>query len=112
MTTTTKWVACGLVAIGLAAAPFVLVFARRQRRERELKDALLTLRFVLKQYKFDQQTAPESLEALVSTGYLKKIPRDPMTSQADWQVRQSSGNVDVHSTSNATSSEGTAYSQW
>jgi general secretion pathway protein G len=92
-------------------------------REGVLKQNLFTLRSLISQYTLDKQKAPESLEDLVSGGYIKQIPPDPMTNQADWTVQQeddtlmtpdeqSGGIDDVHSSSTQTSSDGTAYSTW
>ena len=91
-------------------------------RESVLKDDLFTMRSVIDQYTLDKQKAPQSLDDLVSAGYLKAIPRDPMTNTTEWTVQQEDslmavdqqepGIVDVHSTSNTTSSEGTPYSSW
>jgi general secretion pathway protein G len=91
-------------------------------RESVLKDDLFTMRSVIDQYTLDKQKAPQSLDDLVSAGYLKTIPRDPMTNTTEWEVQQEDslmavdqqepGIVDVHSTSNASSSEGTPYSSW
>jgi general secretion pathway protein G len=91
-------------------------------RESVLKDDLFTMRSVIDQFTLDKQKAPQSLDDLVSAGYLKAIPKDPMTNTTEWQVQQEDslmavdqqepGIVDVHSTSNATSSEGSAYSTW
>ena len=91
--------------------------------ENALKKDLATLRKTIDQYTKDKQKAPESLEDLVSAGYLKEIPIDPMTGEANWNVTvegdvmqyldQTDGGVDdVHSSSNFTSSEGTPYSSW
>jgi general secretion pathway protein G len=91
-------------------------------RESVLKDDLFTMRSVIDQFTLDKQKAPQSLEDLVSSGYLKAIPKDPITNTTEWQVQQEDslmavdqqepGIVDVHSTSNSTSSEGTPYSSW
>jgi general secretion pathway protein G len=77
---------------------------------------------VIQQYTLDKQKAPQGLEDLISAHYLKFIPKDPMTGREDWQVEQEDsimspdqtqpGIVDVHSTSNLTASDGTAYSTW
>ena len=67
--------------------------------------------------------APQGLEGLVSAGYLKAIPKDPITNSTEsWQLVQEdvnetldqtqTGITDIHSGSNGTSSEGTAYSTW
>lgn len=91
-------------------------------RESVLKDDLFTMRQVIDQYTLDKQKAPQALDDLVSAGYLKTIPKDPMTNTTEWTVQQEDslmavdqqepGIVDVHSTSNTTSSEGTPYSSW
>jgi general secretion pathway protein G len=91
-------------------------------RESVLKDDLFTMRSVIDQYTLDKQKAPQSLDDLVSAGYLKTVPKDPMTNATEWDVKQEDslmavdqqepGIVDVHSTSNTTSSEGTPYSSW
>jgi general secretion pathway protein G len=91
-------------------------------RESVLRDDLFTMRSVIDQYTLDKQKAPQSLEDLVSAGYLKTIPKDPLTNTTEWTVQQEDslmavdqqepGIVDVHSTSNTTGSDGTAYSTW
>jgi general secretion pathway protein G len=93
-----------------------------QAREAVLRENLSTLRKVIDQYTLDKQKAPQSLDDLVTAGYLRQIPVDPMTRQANWEVvqedvmmavdQQNPGITDVHSASNATASDGTAYSSW
>jgi general secretion pathway protein G len=92
-------------------------------RETVLRQDLFTLRSIISQYTEDKQKAPQSLEDLVSAGYLKVIPKDPFTnSNSTWQVDQEDvmmsvdqtqpGITDVHSGSSSVSSEGTAYNTW
>lgn len=91
-------------------------------RESVLKDDLFTMRSMIDQYTLDKQKAPQSLDDLVSAGYLKMIPKDPTNNTTEWTVQQEDslmavdqqepGIVDVHSTSNTTSSDGTPYSSW
>jgi general secretion pathway protein G len=93
-------------------------------RESVLKQNLFAIRSVISQYTLDKQKAPQSLEDLVSAGYFKQIPTDPMTSRNDtWTVEQESDTIltveqqdpgisDVHSGSTAIGSDGTAYSTW
>lgn len=91
-------------------------------REAVLRQNLFTLRSLIQQYTLDKQKAPQSLEDLVSADYLKRIPNDPITGQPDWTVdqeevldspdQQEPGISDVHSSSSATASDGTAYSSW
>ena len=93
-----------------------------QARESVLRSNLGTLRSVISQYTLDKQKAPQSLDDLVSAGYLRQIPIDPLTRQPNWEVvqedvmmavdQQEPGITDVHSASNATASDGTAYSTW
>ena len=91
-------------------------------KESVLRQNLFTLRSVISQYTLDKQKAPQSLDDIVQAGYLKSIPKDPMTGEANWQVEQEDvllavdqqdpGISDVHSASNMTSTDGTAYSTW
>lgn len=93
-----------------------------QARESVLRSNLGTLRSVISQYTLDKQKAPQSLDELVTAGYLRQIPIDPMTRQPNWEVvqedvlmavdQQEPGITDVHSASNQTASDGTAYSTW
>lgn len=96
----------------------------RKARESVLRQNLFTLRSVISQYTLDKQKAPQSLEDLVSAGYLKVIPHDPITNQTDWNVEQEESTImspdeqdqggidDVHSASTALSTDGTAYNTW
>lgn len=93
-----------------------------QARESVLRSNLSTLRSVISQYTLDKQKAPQSLDDLVSGGYLRQIPIDPITRQTNWEVvqedvmmavdQQDPGITDVHSASSATASDGTTYSSW
>ncbi len=90
-------------------------------REAVLRDDLFKMRSLLDQYAADKQKLPQTLDDLVSGGYLRELPKDPITSQPDWTVvtgedpNSSSGEqgvTDVHSASTDVSSEGTPYSEW
>jgi general secretion pathway protein G len=92
-------------------------------RESVLRQNLFTLRSVISQYTLDKQKAPQSLDDLSQAGYIKQIPNDPITTKPDWTVeqedstlmsvdQQESGIDDVHSSSDAISSDGTAYNTW
>ena len=93
-----------------------------QARESVLRSNLATLRSVISQYTLDKQKAPQSLDDLVTGGYLRQIPPDPMTRQPNWEVvqedvmmavdQQEPGITDVHSASSQTAGDGTAYSTW
>jgi general secretion pathway protein G len=111
-----------IIMILLAVAVPMYNQAIVQARESVLRSNLSTLRNVISQYTLDKQKAPQSLDDLVTAGYLRQIPLDPMTRQANWEVvqedvlmavdQQDPGITDVHSASNATASDGTAYSTW
>lgn len=91
-------------------------------RESVLRQDLFELRSLISQYTLDKQKAPQGLDDLVQGGYLKSLPKDPMTNEANWEVvqedvllsadQQDPGIDDVHSASNATGTDGTAYSTW
>jgi len=93
-------------------------------RESVLKQNLFSMRSVISQYTLDKQKAPQSLQDLVSGGYFKQLPNDPMTGRNDtWAVeeetdtllsvdQQEGGIVDVHSGSSGVGSDGTAYNTW
>jgi general secretion pathway protein G len=92
-------------------------------KESVLRNNLFTMRTVIDEYTYDKQKAPQSLQDLVSAGYLRVVPRDPMTdSDSTWKVimedpgnsvnQTEAGIFDVRSASDRTSLEGTPYSEW
>ena len=81
------------------------------------------MRQAIDEYTLDKQRAPQSLDDLVQAGYLKNLPRDPLTNSSEtWQVvnedtlssvdQTQPGITDVHSGAPENSSEGTPYSSW
>ena len=54
-----------------------------QARESVLRSNLSTLRSVISQYTLDKQKAPQSLDEIVTAGYLRQIPTDPITHQTN-----------------------------
>jgi general secretion pathway protein G len=112
-----------IIGILLGIAVPVYNIHLRHAHEAALKQDLHTMREAIDQYTQDKNKAPQSLEDIVTAGYLARIPVDPFTQSADtWQVvnedvltaldQTQPGITDVHSGSDATSSEGTAYSSW
>lgn len=92
-------------------------------KEGVLRQNLFTLRSLISQFTLDKQKAPQSLDDLVGSGYLKQLPKDPFTGAADWTADQEDvtlsldqtgepGITDVHSASSLISTDGTAYSSW
>jgi general secretion pathway protein G len=90
-------------------------------RESVLREDLYKMRILLDQYAADKQKLPATLDDLVTGGYLRELPKDPMTGEADWtpitgedpnSTSGESGVIDVHSASPDVSSEGKPYSEW
>jgi len=85
-------------------------------REAALRQDLFTIRDVLDQHRADQGKYPSSLQALVSAGYLRAIPKDPFTnSNTTWQemVDATEGGIfDVFSGSEFVGTNGTPYNRW
>lgn len=90
-------------------------------REAVLRDDLFRMRTLIDQYAADKQKLPTQLDDLVSGGYLREKPVDPITGTAEWREdpgtdpnsgSDEQGIIDVHSTSPDLSSEGTPYSEW
>jgi general secretion pathway protein G len=99
------------------------VTAIKHAREAVLKEDLHVMRAAIDSYTMDKQKAPQSLDDLVTDGYLKVIPEDPMTHNKDTWVTSTSdamysldqtepGVDDVHSGSEDTASDGQPYSSW
>ena len=90
-------------------------------RETVLKDDLRKMRSLLDQFAADKGRLPQSLDEIVSEGYMREIPIDPFTGNKDWALTTgedpnssegSQGVTDVHSASSDTSTDGTPYSEW
>jgi general secretion pathway protein G len=92
-------------------------------KESVLRSNLFTLRSLLDEYTLDKQRAPQSLDELVTEGYLRQIPMDPITGfNNTWRVimedamvsasQTEPGIFDVRSGSEKMSLEGTAYAEW
>jgi general secretion pathway protein G len=90
-------------------------------KEAKLHQNLTTINKVIQEYSLDKKKAPQALEDLVP-GYLKFIPED-ITGRNDTWVTEAedsenawdpsqTGIAGVHSGSNETSSDGSAYSTW
>ena len=92
-------------------------------KESVLKNNLFTLRTVIDEYTFDKQKAPQTLQDLVSEGYLRSVPLDPITgTDQSWRLimedalsmvnQTQPGIFDIRSGSDLKSLEGTPYSEW
>jgi general secretion pathway protein G len=121
-----------MTIIGILAAIAVPALRDSPQRAREatLKEDLFTLRSVIDQYHGDKGSYPPDLATLVTAGYIRKIPIDPMTKSADtWVIvmeeappagdsggpadtSTTPGIIDIHSGSTGKSLDGTVYKDW
>jgi len=112
-----------IIAVLMSVA--IPIYSRSIQRSKEsvLKNNMFTLRTVIDEYTYDKQKAPQTLEDLVSDGYLRQVPIDPMTGSSDsWKIIMEDGTntvnqtepgiFDIRSGSDKTSLEGTPYSDW
>ena len=92
-------------------------------REAVLKEDLFRMRDAIDQYYADKNQWPSTLDALVSEGYLRKLPDDPFTkSSTSWQSVPAEpdpnnptaepGVYDIKSGSDGTALDGSKYSDW
>ena len=111
-----------LILISIAAPSYRTSIIRG--KEAVLRDDLFTMRSLIDQYTVDKQSAPQSLQDLVSEGYLRDVPVDPFTgSNQTWEEIYESdvlmdpdqttpGITDVRSGSPLRSLAGDLYSSW
>ena len=106
-----------LTVISIAVPMYTASMVRA--RESVLKSNLFTLRSVIDQYTYDKERPPQTLEDLVSEGYLRQVPVDPITESSDsWDVitdvgpSGESGVFDVRSGSDRVGLNGSPYNEW
>src|SRR3954471_16057008 len=110
-----------LIFVAIAAPMYSHSVVRA--REATLKQDLDTLRKCIDSYTMDKERAPQSLDDLVSAGYLRELPTDPFTRSKDtWVVVQEdiynsidqteSGITDIRSGAKGNAIDGTPYSSW
>jgi len=107
-----------LVSVAIPIANSAILRAK----EAVLQSNLHTLRTLIDQYTADKLKAPQTLDDLVTAGYLRSIPKDPITNAPNWDTvtedttlfpeQTEVGIADVKSSSTATSSSGTPYNTW
>ena len=92
-------------------------------KEAALKEDLFRMKEAIDQYYADKNQYPATLEDLVSAGYLRSVPVDPVTNSAStWQTVPAEpdpnnplsvgGVYSVKSGSEATAMDGTRYNDW
>lgn len=95
----------------------------KRAEEAVLKENLFRMRDAIDQFYADKTKYPQSLQDLVSEGYIREIPTDPMTRSKDtWQATPAEpdpnnpageiGIYDVKSGSDQTALDGTRYADW
>lgn len=108
-----------LASVGIVQYRQSVMFAR----EAVLKDDLFKFRDALDQYYADKNEYPSSLDDLVTSGYLRALPKDPFTNvTTSWTTVLSDpdpanptaapGINNVKSGSDQTALDGTKYSDW
>jgi general secretion pathway protein G len=114
-------VVMAIISVLLAIALPIYQKSITRAKESVLRNNLFTMRTMIDEYTIDKQKAPDSLQDLVSEGYLRQIPQDPMTGSSDtWKVimedtpvggsTSAPGVFDVCSGSDKTALDGSAYS--
>ena len=112
-----------IMAILTTLAVMSYTVAVKHAKEAVLREDLQVMRTAIQSYTMDKEKAPQSLDDLVQSGYLRKIPVDPMTQSSDTWVTDSSQDMysldetdpgvdNVHSGSSETGSSGQPYSSW
>jgi general secretion pathway protein G len=92
-------------------------------KEAVLKSDLFQMRDAIDQYYADKGQYPSAIDALVSDGYLRKLPEDPFTkSSTTWQTVPAEpdpnnptaepGVFDIKSGSDGTALDGSKYADW
>ena len=135
-------VTTAILTILMSAALPLVRFQVKRQKERELRTDLWMMRDAIDKYKdaadrgafqtkIESQNYPPDLQTLVDgvdvqgkkLRFLRKIPIDPMTGQADWGMRSMQDDpdsdsfggqsvFDVHSKSQGTALDGTKYATW
>lgn len=130
-----------MTIIGILASIAIPALRDSPQRAREaaLREDLFTLRSTIDSYHGDKGYYPPDLATLVSDGYMRQIPVDPMTKSRDtWVVEleqleagdestsatpggtsatappepTTPGVIDVHSGSEAKALDGSVYKEW
>ena len=117
-----------MTIIGILAAIAVPALRHSPQRAKEatLREDLFSMRSVIDQFHGDKGNYPPDLQTLVTQGYLRKVPVDPMTQSAEtWVLALEEvspdqpadaaappGIVDVHSGSQDKALDGTQYKDW
>ena len=116
-------VVLSLIALLAAMAMVQYKNAIVRSQESVLKNNLWKMRDAIDQYYADKGKYPASLDALVSDGYLRAIPEDPITKSKDtWETVPAEpdpnnpsadpGIYNIKSGAQGTALDGSTYSDW
>jgi general secretion pathway protein G len=110
-----------IVILISVAIPFYQKSITRAK-ESVLHSNLSAMRNAIDEYSYDKQKAPQQLSDLVSEGYLRDVPKDPITGDNNWKIimedasssvdSSEPGIFDIRSESPKMSLEQTPYSEW
>ncbi|HLG15050.1 MAG TPA: prepilin-type N-terminal cleavage/methylation domain-containing protein [Blastocatellia bacterium] len=90
----------------------------QKAKEEILKQNLRELRKKIDEYAADKERLPSSLDDLATAGYIREVPIDPVTGEADWVMEMGEdtvareggqGVVDVRSNAAGAGRDGKAY---
>jgi general secretion pathway protein G len=116
-----------VVLIGILVAIIIPIYRTSVVRAREavLKENLFQIRDAISKFYYDKKKYPTSLEDLITYKYLARVPVDPIADSTDWQLMRfepddqedfdpeiAEGIIDVKSTVESASLDGTNYSDW
>lgn len=111
-----------VIAILMAVAIPIFITHIKRAKEVVLKTNLDEMRRAIDKYTVDKEKAPQALEDLVSAGYLRAVPIDPLTRSSDtWKTERETespspdvapGINQVRSGAEGVDSEGRAYSEY
>jgi general secretion pathway protein G len=111
--------------IGILAAMGLVQYKNSvlSSKEAVLRTDLFRMRDAIDQYYADKGKYPSGIDALVSEGYMRKVPEDPITKSSEtWQTvaaepdpnspSSDAGIYDVKSGAQGTALDGTNYADW
>lgn len=114
-----------MTIMAILATVAIPIFTKHIQRAREVRlmHDLAVMNEAVDKYTIDKEEAPKSLADLVSSGYLRKIPEDPITKSTDtWQTEMQSqdevlpgktaGIKAVRSGAEGSGSDGRPYSEY
>lgn len=116
-----------LVLIGILVSIALPIYRSSVIRAREavLKENLFQMRDAISKFYQDKGKYPTTLDDLIMFKYLRKVPEDPITKIAEWELVHfepedmedfdpeiAEGIIDVKSMSGDPSLDGTPYNEW